>query len=290
MTQHHEPVLRKSIVSFILCSSFQFGDSDDSSDEAPLPYPKPLEHSAFLTPDFSPTEFLSTLRNRHQTLEDLRQDLRTRSQELNKKLLDLVNDKYQDFLGLGDNLKGGEEKIEDVRLGLLGFRREIDTLHQVVAARHKDVAQLIEQRKQLIRVQRLGRTLLDIDSRVSGLEDSLHLNTTAKAAEENLDLDFLDSESDSDGDDTISIRRLTHRIQQYVQVRRLIDKGGNHPFLLKQEPRVLQIKQTLVLDLNNALRTLRTSPKQPQDKILKLLTLYGDLGEDTEAIKIVRIK
>ena len=201
-----------------------------------------------------------------------------------------MNDKYQDFLGLGDNLKGGEEKIEDVRLGLLGFRREIDTLHQVVAARHKEVAQLIEQRKQIIRIQRLGRTLLDIDSRLSGLEDSLHLNNTSNSAEESLDLDFLDSESDSDGDSTISIGRLTYRIQQYVQVRRLIDKGGTHPFLVKQEPRILQIKQTLVLDLNNTLRTLRTSPKQPQDKILKLLTLYGDLGEDAEAIKIVKIK
>jgi hypothetical protein len=49
--------------------------------------------------------------------------LRSRSQLLNKELLDLVNSNYQDFLNLGNSLHGGEEKVEEVRIGLLGFRK-----------------------------------------------------------------------------------------------------------------------------------------------------------------------
>ena len=32
-----------------------------------------------------------------------------------------MNANYEDFLGLGGQLKGGEERVEEVRLGVLGF-------------------------------------------------------------------------------------------------------------------------------------------------------------------------
>ncbi|KAG4441728.1 hypothetical protein IFR05_002807, partial [Cadophora sp. M221] len=85
--------------------------SDDEEDN--LPYPEALPRSDFLAPTFSAPAYLSTLSERHQTLEDLRSDLRERSQALSKELLDLVNTNYEQFLSLGSDLKGGEEKVED---------------------------------------------------------------------------------------------------------------------------------------------------------------------------------
>ncbi|KAI2476566.1 COG2 multi-domain protein [Pyrenophora tritici-repentis] len=140
-------------------SGFQLGDdsrsaSSDEDDEdnlSTLPFATPLRRSDFLVPDFSPSEYLSTLRNRHQTLEDLRAELRSRSQLLSKELLDLVNSNYQDFLNLGNSLHGGEEKVEEVRVGLLGFRKEVDGLMEVVGSREEEVKELLDERRDVRR-------------------------------------------------------------------------------------------------------------------------------------------
>ena len=100
-------------------STTSFTSSTDN-----LPYPLALPRSDFLSPTFSARTYLSSLTNRHQTLEDLRSDLRERSQLLSKELLDLVNENYESFLGLGEGLRGGKEKVEDVR-GLFGRHQPV---------------------------------------------------------------------------------------------------------------------------------------------------------------------
>lgn len=102
-------------------------DSDD--DDQPLPFPAPLSPDAFSpvhSHTFSPHAFLASLRNRHQTLEDLRVELRTRSKDLEHELVELVNRDYADFVGLGSSVKGGEGRVEDLNVGLLAFRREVE--------------------------------------------------------------------------------------------------------------------------------------------------------------------
>lgn len=145
----------------------QFGDSDESGsdfdeDTSGLPFPKPLSRSSFLAPDFDPATFLSSLTNRHQTLEDLRLELRDLSQTLNKELLDLVNENYQDFLSLGSVLKGGEEKVEEVRVGLLGFQRDVAAIQAKVEARRKEVESLLQEKKRYRMKANIAKALLDI--------------------------------------------------------------------------------------------------------------------------------
>lgn len=108
--------------------AFQFGPSDSEDDsDSDLPFPEPLAADAFSTPSaFSPHAFLASLRNRHQTLEDLRVELRTRSKDLETELVELVNRDYADFVGLGSSVKGGEGRVEDLKVGLMGFRREVE--------------------------------------------------------------------------------------------------------------------------------------------------------------------
>lgn len=114
-------------------SGFYFGsDSDSGNDNSDsLPFPAPLSRDAFAThidAPFSPTAFLATLRHRHQTLEDLRAELRTRSEDLEKELVELVNRDYVDFVGLGSSLSGGDGKAEDLKMGLWGFRRDMESV------------------------------------------------------------------------------------------------------------------------------------------------------------------
>ena len=247
--------------------------------------------SAFLTPEFSPTDFLSSLHNRHQTLEDLRQELRARSQELNKELLDLVNENYQDFLGLGDSLKGGEEKVEEVRLGLLGFRREVDALKLKVEGRREDIEGLVQERREIAAKERVGRNLLDVDTKLGELEESLELRTDWQGPKkENLELNFSESEESEmdDASHTIALSRLSRRIQQYLYLRKLVKKiGPGHPFIVKQEGRFQKVRQTLLLDLSNALLQVKGSSGS-EDRTLALLSLYRDIGESAEALKILK--
>jgi len=107
-------------------NKLQEQDDDDDDDFSSLPFPQPLARSAFTAPDFSASAYLSTLHNRHQTLEDLRLELRNRSKDLEKELLDLINTEYVDFVRLGSSLEGGDGKVKDLMVGVLGFAREVE--------------------------------------------------------------------------------------------------------------------------------------------------------------------
>ncbi|MCJ1290671.1 hypothetical protein MMC34_002213 [Xylographa carneopallida] len=285
-------------LALTILTSEKFGGSDtsNSDDDTPLPYPKPLARSAFLTPDFSPTAFLSSLHNRHQTLEDLRSELRTRSHELNKELLDLVNDNYQDFLGLGGSLRGGEEKVEEVRVGLLGLKREIDTLKEKVEGKRKEVEGLLEERRAIAKEVRTGRALFDIDSRMEDLEERLMVgpNGAVNTAVDGDEGDFSASESDDDSDDdtpgaAIPLSRLRRRAQQFLYIKRLFAKiGSEHPFLIKQEERMMRIRQTILLDLSSALLEAGGQDKFSSKRALDILGIYRDMGESGDALTALR--
>ncbi|KAL9119261.1 MAG: hypothetical protein Q9187_004185 [Circinaria calcarea] len=276
---------------------FYFGGSDSSGsdpDEDNLPYPKPLARSAFLTRDFDPTAFLSSLHNRHQTLEDLRTELRTRSQELNKELLDLVNNNYQDFLSLGGSLKGGEEKIEEITVGLLGFRRDVEGLKKKIEDRRKEVEKLVDERRKIRKEVQLGRSLLEIDQRLEELEEKLMLVSMGANSPDNKDEPFniSDTEEESDGEEdasVLSVSRLQRRVQQYIYIKRLMEKvGAEHPFLIKQEERLSRLRQTLMLDLSNILTRKGSPDHYGKEDVLKAAALYRDMGESDEALRVLR--
>lgn len=278
-----------------MSNRFYFGDDDSSaSSDDNLPYPKPLTRASFLTPNFDPTTFLSTLRNRHQTLEDLRAELRTRSQDLNKELLDLVNENYQDFLSLGSSLKGGDEKVEEVRLGLLGFRREVEGLRGKVDGRRKEVEQLVEERKRIRESVQVGRQLLEIERKIGELEESLMLASTGprKAEANGEENDVSDSEEESDEETEssgIGIPRLRRHMEQYKSVKSAIERTGpEHPFLVRQEERVLRLKQTVLLDLNSALKQAVAGGEDMRGDLLNLLGMYKQMGGASEAMQILK--
>ncbi|KAL9594692.1 MAG: hypothetical protein Q9219_006892 [cf. Caloplaca sp. 3 TL-2023] len=268
------------------------GSSSSDSGEDTLPYPKPLSRSAFLTPTFDPATYLSTLRNRHQTLEDLRAELRTRSQDISKELLDLVNDNYQDFLSLGSNLQGGDEKVEEVRLGLLGFGREIEGLKGKIDERRREVESLVVQRREVRRQMQLGRKLLNVDYRLKELEQSLMLTLDEPSqdpgGDDDVKRDFSASENESDEgeEDDGSISRLGKHVRQYLLARKILERiGPDHPFVVKQEDRMARIKDTILLDLGNAVKQMN---EHDDEQIMKLLAAYRDLGESEEAVKALQ--
>ncbi|KAL5355372.1 oligomeric golgi complex component, COG2-domain-containing protein [Aspergillus floccosus] len=295
-------------------NKFRFGDSDESAsdlddDTTGLPFPEPLSRASFLSPDFDPANYLSSLTNRHQSLEDLRQELRELDQSLSRELLDLVNENYQDFLSLGIALQGGEEKVEQVRVGLLAFQRDVQAIRDKVEARYQEVQRLIDEKKGIRRNANIGRALLDYADRVEELERRLMIGGDASNRQhgstddqlgEDSDPDLLDSEGEEDSDDEelpngahaaplVSLKRLEHHIQKYVYLTRLSSRiGDQHPFLLSQQPRLSKIRSAVLLDLKTALEQASHAGEKRDTKTLAVLRLYKLMGEDTSAVTALK--
>ncbi|KAI1452874.1 oligomeric golgi complex component, COG2-domain-containing protein [Annulohypoxylon moriforme] len=272
--------------SFALVSS---SSSSDDEDDAPLPFPTALPRSDFLALDFDPAEYLSSLANRHQTLEDLRSDLRERSAAISTELLELVNSNYTSFLSLGDELKGGEEKVEDVRVALLGFRRAVEEIKGRVRERGSEVADL---NKDLVGVRgeiETGRKMLELDERISVLEGRLAIGSTGPDSD--------DSDEDDEDEDELegavgsSSAKLAQLANEYVTIDELADSiGRDTTFVRKMEERLIRCRNTVLLDLGAALKEAKQAGDKGQAKLLKLMGIYSLLNAQTEAVKTLKNK
>ena len=287
--------------------------SDFDEDTSSLPFPEPLSRASFLAPDFDAAQYLSSLRNRHQSLEDLRQELRDLDQLLSRELLDLVNENYQDFLSLGNALQGGEEKAEEVRVGLLAFHRDVQTIRDKVEARSAEVEGLLGEKKQLRKDANVGQALLDVADRIEELEHRLMIGEKNNSGQPQQEQSSSDTESDdflnddesdeSEEDDTekvpdsttaspvVSLKRIEHHIQKYVAVTKLSTRiGDDHPFLVNQQPRVNKIRSAVLLDLKTALDQAKNAGEKRDAKTSAVLGLYNLMGEDPSAAALKNLK
>lgn len=195
---------------------------------------------------------------------------------------------------MGSSLKGGDEKVEEVRLGLLGFRREVEGLRVKVDSRRGEVEGLVGERKRIREQIQVGRQLLEVETKIGELESRLMLASTgARKAEEDgeaSDVDNSDEESEEEGEGNgITVSKLRRHMEQYMYIRRLFEKIGDvHPFLVKQEERVLRLKQTVLLDLNSALKQADAGGEERREDLLKLLGIYKQMGQANEAMKVLK--
>ncbi|KAI8933431.1 hypothetical protein NX059_010045 [Plenodomus lindquistii] len=268
----------------------------DDDDPATLPFAAPLPRPAFLSPHFSAPEYLSTLSNRHQTLEDLRAELRARSQLLNKELLDLVNSNYHDFLDLGNSLHGGEEKVEEVRVGLLGFRKEVAALRDLVGEREAEVAALVEERRAARSRIEVGRRLVGFEERLRELEGELVVETAGREAsvvgEEVEDSDEDEDEDEDEEDDEgaygVSIAKLRRTVMQYRVILEMQKSLDEHPFVLAQVTRIAKVRSTLLMDLSTALQQAKSAGASGTSRVVKVMKIYADMDESAEAVKVLK--
>ncbi|KAK4149977.1 oligomeric golgi complex component, COG2-domain-containing protein [Chaetomidium leptoderma] len=306
--------------NYNLPSSSNSGSSendDDDDDSSPLPFPAALSRQDFLAPDFDAATYLSALHTggpaaRHQTLEDLRSELRDRSAAISAELLELVNANYTAFLGLGDELKGGEERVEDVRVALLGFRRAVEELQARVRERRVEVGRVNGELGAVKGAVELGRRMLELDERVAGLEGRLVVGSVGKGKRDmvggvyeddewgdGLDSTGSDEEDESDEEeegDEIEVgisspSKLAALAREYVLVGRIADSVGRDlPFAKKIAERVARCRNAILLDLSTALREARKAGTKGQGRVIKYLEIYRILDAQAEAVKVLKQK
>lgn len=232
---------------------------------------------------------------------------------LSRELLDLVNENYQDFLSLGNALQGGEEKAEEVRVGLLAFHRDVQTIRDKVEARSAEVEGLLGEKKQLRKDANVGQALLDVADRIEELEHRLMIGEKNNSGQPQQEQSSSDTESDdflnddesdeSEEDDTekvpdsttaspvVSLKRIEHHIQKYVAVTKLSTRiGDDHPFLVNQQPRVNKIRSAVLLDLKTALDQAKNAGEKRDAKTSAVLGLYNLMGEDPSAAALKNLK
>ena len=272
-------------------------DSDsDISDDAPLPFPAALPRSDFLAAEFDAAAYLSSLPHRHETLEDLRADLRERGAGISAELLELVNANYTSFLSLGGGLRGGEDRVEDVRVALLGFRRAVDEVRERVAARAHEVARLNRQRAAVAADIEVGRKMLELDERVAALEDRLAVGSGGARGRGGGQSEDDEEEEEEDEDDEGemvggSAAKLGQLARDYVVVEELADAVGREvPFVRKTEERMVRCRNTILLDLSTALKEAKRAGPAGQGKLLRLMGIYALMDAQADAVKVLKSK
>jgi len=298
-------------------SSSNAGDDNnvnDDEDDAPLPFPTALARRDFLVPDFDPAAYLSALHQgpttRHQTLEDLRSELRDRSSAISAELLELVNSNYTSFLGLGDELKGGEDRVEDVRVALLGFKRAVEEIQGRVRERMVEAGALNDELRGVKSGVELGRRMLELDERVADLEVRLAVGGGGggNAGNSQRGGGGQDDEYDSDWDDDFIVddkdesdeedhtgfvgsspTELATLAKDYVLVEKLAESlGWDLPFVKKTEERMMRCRNTILLDTSTALKEARRAGAKGHGRIVKLLGVYRTLKAETEAVQTLK--
>ncbi|QPG96996.1 hypothetical protein C2857_005597 [Epichloe festucae Fl1] len=266
-------------------------DSSDSGDDAPLPFPAVLPRSDFLAADFDPAAYLSALPHRHQTLEDLRSDLRDRSATIGSELLELVNSNYTAFLSLGSELKGGDEKVGDIKVALLGFRRAVEDVKAKVAKMRDESRQLNDDLLDVRETIGEGRKMLELDDRLTILEKKLAVDNLPGGGEEDWDSDSSDEDESESAEGLLgsSPAKLLHLATLFgnaIILKKSLDQ--NHPFVVKLEERLTRCRNTLLLDLGNALKEARGAGLKGHTRILKYLAVYRLLNAQREAVRSLR--
>lgn len=249
-----------------------------------------------MTPTFDPLSYLSSLGQRHQTLEDLQADLRDRSQQLGKELLDLVNSHYEDFLTLGSNLKGGDAKVEELRAGVLGFKREAVSIRDTLLEEEQAIEKLIAEKKRVRKDIATGQRLVQWERRLSRLEekllvgnDGVRLNTQ----QENTQSSDMSSTDDDDGADPTAPSQQVSRIQRRVHELLVLERQTHNidvdqPYLVAQGSRLTRVRNTLLLDIRMCLKDVDGTVNERQRNFLALAKMYRLLGATQEAVKAIK--
>lgn len=208
-----------------------------------------------------------------------------------KELLDLVNNEYQAFLTLGSDLQGGEEKVEEVRVGVLGFVKGVGGVKEAVVARKEVVAGLVKEREKIRNDKEFGLSLVEINTRIGELEEGLAVTSNGATEEDMSDEDSDDDEDaeEEGGQPVLGVGRLERLVHSYLSILQLIEvTDPTHPFLVKQEERLMRINNILLLDLGTSLRQAKSIGLPAKSKLLRIVSLYGAMDEAKEAIKVLK--
>jgi hypothetical protein len=159
-----------------------------------------------------------------------------------------------------------------------------------VQDRAKETAELLSEKKGLRKEIVLGRSLLEVHERLEELEEKLGIKIK-EGEDDDDDEDEDDEDEDEDTPESSSynsaVRRLRKQSEQYLMIVFQSSKIGlSHPFLVSLQPRVEEVRKTLILDLSASLRQARSS--NDMNAVLGFSQVFGILEAQNDALKVLK--
>ncbi|CAH7674663.1 oligomeric golgi complex component, COG2-domain-containing protein [Phakopsora pachyrhizi] len=295
------------------------GDSVEDSFEAPTPSsiellqaPKPLSHWVFRDPNFDCDEFLYS--RRLISLDDLRTELRDYLSGLKSELVGVINEDYEDFIGLGMGLRSTvEQTMGKLKVPLEELRKRVLLISQNLDQQRAEVEGLLSERRKVIDGKKLVRLMLDCGDAVTKVEGMLsiqQLSTSDQAVSPTKIIDSramarnrssssrysvkLDLPLDSlEGSAVIEARakRVERITNEYNQMLYLVSKGSNLAYVDQLKPRIELVTETLHRGLGSLFRSTLHTPRSDHRKrhcLLECLRAYEALEAVSEAEDIIK--
>jgi hypothetical protein len=186
-------------------------------------------------------------------------------------------------LALGASMRGGEEKVGEVSVGVKQFANGVAGLRDGVVQRKKEMKRLVKEREMLVGEKGKGWDMLRVAERVGVLEDAVNSLGNEDDAD---DFDDEDAENDVVERGLARLRRLvfTYRATK-EEVFRL--GGDAQPFMKTLLSRLAAARKILLLDLATALKQAK-SDKNAGGVVVKILGLYSTMDETGEAVLVLK--
>lgn len=187
--------------------------------------------------------------------------------------------------------------MEEVRVGLLGFEKEVAALRDVVGAREEEVAGFLEERRSVRGHIEAGRRLVGFEERLRELEGELVIETAGREAiivgEEVEDSDEDEDDEDDEEEENagaygVSIAKLRRTVMQYRIILEIQKNMEEHPFVVAQAARVAKVRSTLLMDLSTALQQAKSAGAHGSGRVMKVMKIYADMEESAEAVKLLK--
>lgn len=124
-----------------------------------------------------------------------------------------------------------------MRVGLLGFRKEVEALREVVKGREEEVGRLVEERRGVRAGIEIGRKLVGFEEGLGELEGELEIGGKKEGDGEVEDSDEEEDEDEDEEDEAgfgVSIAKLRRNAMQYRVIKEMEKNLGAHPFVVAQ--------------------------------------------------------
>lgn len=274
----------------------------DMEDVPALAMPEPLNPGMrLLSPlaqrHFDVDAFLCS-RTVGQDVHAIVKELRTYKHTVQESLVQVINDKYRDFVALSSMLQSEADDI--CALGdegaLHGVEVAIRGRHDALAHAASEIAALVHEEEALTQERRHLQSLLDIEQTVRSLTALLGIAQSepahtpsyrsALAAIAQCDLNVDDADADQasapESHELPHFQRMIYAMQRYSALQHLlstIDKEKAYRYLLQLEPILKDVYEHLLQDtMQLYVQSTREPPPQSRKTLALALDLSLELG------------
>ncbi|KAJ2501561.1 hypothetical protein GGH96_001765 [Coemansia sp. RSA 1972] len=169
-----------------------------------------------------------------KTLDTVQSELSKRLQQTQRTLFSLINQRYEDFLGLSTSLTGIDTTIDELRAPLTTVKHEIHEVSNELQFKLEYMDTRLSYRAQLREKKQVLRLFLDLDQLLN------RVGVVLKEAEAAKDLEH--------------VTCLERAAVDVSQIRYFARKGSEYPYVVAAQQRIQHIEESLLTALEQSLR------------------------------------